>query len=257
MSSLRPIASVHVDIAEFVLLVMEMDTEYRAQWVTDLARCLARRDPTLSEYGAKLLAEAEAYRYASSERGAKNARRRYNQAATQEAQSDATAGPNLQPHAVADNMLQTNATDSTDSTDSTDRNTPPSPNGDVPPKKAGNTYEIPDSLRKHPTFETWWQKWVDHRKQSRHPLTKTEAQIQLEDLSTDPDPIGTLWAAISGGCQRLKRVPPPTPATATAMGPQRTPGIQLPASYIPIDDAAKQAKNECEKRTQEEPMEVI
>ena len=59
------VVSVHVDIVEFlwetekVLRLPEADV---VEWLQDLRKCLATRDPTISEYGAKLLSEVEAFR---------------------------------------------------------------------------------------------------------------------------------------------------------------------------------------------------
>lgn len=59
------VVSVHVDIVEFlwetekVLRLPEADV---VEWLQDLRQCLATRDPTISEYGAKLLSEVEAFR---------------------------------------------------------------------------------------------------------------------------------------------------------------------------------------------------
>lgn len=71
----RPITSVHVDIAEFISEVSDVSMESTenpdkalAAWTRALARCLARRDPSLHPYGAKLLAEVENYRKADSDR---------------------------------------------------------------------------------------------------------------------------------------------------------------------------------------------
>lgn len=71
----RQIASVHVDIARFVLEVSELSAESPqaldkviADWTRGLMRSLARRDPTLSAYGAFLLSETEEYRRAETER---------------------------------------------------------------------------------------------------------------------------------------------------------------------------------------------
>jgi hypothetical protein len=75
----RPIASVHMDIARFVLEVSKISGDsaesterLRGVWVTELMECLAMRDPSLHAYGAHLLTEVEAYRLAETER--KNAR---------------------------------------------------------------------------------------------------------------------------------------------------------------------------------------
>jgi len=59
------VVSVHVDIVEFLWetekVLRKPDPEV-VQWLEDLRKCLATRDPTISEYGAKLLSEVEAFR---------------------------------------------------------------------------------------------------------------------------------------------------------------------------------------------------
>lgn len=67
----RPIASVHVDIAEFLWdteKIMRMDDAYIAEWFRNLRECLATRNPRASEFGAKLLGEAEEFRRFDRER---------------------------------------------------------------------------------------------------------------------------------------------------------------------------------------------
>jgi hypothetical protein len=71
----RPITSVHVDIARFVLEVSEISADSAeslekkiADWTRGLAKCLAMRDPSLHPYGAHLLSEVEQYRIAETER---------------------------------------------------------------------------------------------------------------------------------------------------------------------------------------------
>jgi hypothetical protein len=61
-------ASVHIDIAEFSMTVMELSVEERSDWLLSLVKCLSYADPTLNEYGAKLLNEVETYREAERKR---------------------------------------------------------------------------------------------------------------------------------------------------------------------------------------------
>ena len=61
-------ASVHIDIAEFSMTVMELSVEERSDWLLSLIKCLSYADPTLNEYGAKLLNEVETYREAERKR---------------------------------------------------------------------------------------------------------------------------------------------------------------------------------------------
>ena len=65
---MRKPASVHIDIAEFAMTVMETPLEDRGEWVTSLVKSLSYADPTLNEFGAKLLDEVEAYREAERKR---------------------------------------------------------------------------------------------------------------------------------------------------------------------------------------------
>lgn len=65
---MRKPASVHVDIAEFAMTVMELKESERAEWLLSLVKSLSYADPTLNEYGANLLNEVEAYRKAERER---------------------------------------------------------------------------------------------------------------------------------------------------------------------------------------------
>lgn len=64
----RPISSVHIDIADFLLEVTEIDFSDRAEWVTRLAKCLAKRDPSMHDYGKRLLEEVEEFRRNDKER---------------------------------------------------------------------------------------------------------------------------------------------------------------------------------------------
>lgn len=64
----RPISSVHIDIADFLLEVTEIDFLDRAEWVTRLAKCLAKRDPSMHDYGKRLLEEVEEFRRNDKER---------------------------------------------------------------------------------------------------------------------------------------------------------------------------------------------
>ena len=65
---MRKPASVHIDIAEFAMTVMELKESKRAEWLLSLVKSLSYADPTLNEYGANLLNEVEAYRKAERER---------------------------------------------------------------------------------------------------------------------------------------------------------------------------------------------
>lgn len=70
---LRPISSVHVDIASFLWETEAvLESGCAEQWLRDLRKCLARRDPTFSEYGAHLLNEVEEFREAERQRKSKN-----------------------------------------------------------------------------------------------------------------------------------------------------------------------------------------
>lgn len=70
----RQIASVHLDIARFVLEVSDFSEdssesmEKLGRWTKRLARCLATRNPDQHEYGSFLLAEVEEYRKVDSAR---------------------------------------------------------------------------------------------------------------------------------------------------------------------------------------------
>ena len=68
MSKLRPISSVHVDIARFGYELAQVPDGELAGWVLRLHKCLALRDPSIHEYGAHLLAEVEEFRKAEIER---------------------------------------------------------------------------------------------------------------------------------------------------------------------------------------------
>jgi len=57
-------ASVHIDIAEFAMTVMEISESERSEWLLSLVKCLSYADPSLNLYGAKLLGEVEQYREA-------------------------------------------------------------------------------------------------------------------------------------------------------------------------------------------------
>lgn len=64
----RPISSVHVDIADFLCEVTDLPMEERGAWVTSLAKCLAKRDPSMHVYGARLLHEVAEFRRNDQER---------------------------------------------------------------------------------------------------------------------------------------------------------------------------------------------
>jgi len=59
---MRKPASVHIDIAEFVMTIVEVPESERGDWLMSLAKCLSYANPSLNEYGAKLLGEVEQYR---------------------------------------------------------------------------------------------------------------------------------------------------------------------------------------------------
>lgn len=52
-------ASVHIDIAEFSMTVMEIPATKRGEWLDSFVKCLALNKPNLNSYGAKLLAESQ------------------------------------------------------------------------------------------------------------------------------------------------------------------------------------------------------
>ena len=73
---MRKPASVHIDIAEFAMTVMEIPEEKRSEWLLSFVRCLSLNKRELNEYGATLLDEALEYSKDISEkrREAANAR---------------------------------------------------------------------------------------------------------------------------------------------------------------------------------------
>lgn len=245
MSSGRPVISVHVDIAEFAGIVLAMPECDRAEWVTSLAIALSRRDPAKAsnpdagEYAASLLGEAQNYIETRSTKARQAAHSRHRRGQTQETQDSnhANACSRIDSH---DFILHTAATEQSRTEQSrAEHNTPPSPNGDVSPRKRiPEVYPIPTMLIQIPEFKSWWLKWLDHRKQARHPVTTAEAQLQLEELTTMPDPVACLHYSISGGCQRLRK--PDTKASQHAVRPVAVPN--LPPDYIPLDEAALEAK---------------
>jgi hypothetical protein len=79
----RPIASVHLDIAELMARVSDIVPgpgqslqDARAEWLVTWAKALSYREPSLHPYAAKLLEEAAQYQAEASEkkRQAANAR---------------------------------------------------------------------------------------------------------------------------------------------------------------------------------------
>jgi hypothetical protein len=74
----RPVTAVHVDLARLSYEYSKVSLESaesaeslqraRAAWIDDLVTCLLLRDPSLSAYGAHLLAEVEEYRKAETVR---------------------------------------------------------------------------------------------------------------------------------------------------------------------------------------------
>lgn len=71
MSRIRPISSVHVDIAKFAWIVSRVPQAEKADWLDGLVECLVKRDPDVHEYGADLLQEVEEFRNAEIERKSK------------------------------------------------------------------------------------------------------------------------------------------------------------------------------------------
>lgn len=66
---MRPIASVHIDIARFGFEVNEIrDDAELGLWLRRLIKCLSLRDPSIHEYGSELLEEVEEYRNRDSRR---------------------------------------------------------------------------------------------------------------------------------------------------------------------------------------------
>lgn len=74
-SRLRPIHSVHVDIARFSHEIYQARAKgCLEEWVLSLVECLAVRDPNIHPYGAELLAEVGEYRAAEADRKDKKRR---------------------------------------------------------------------------------------------------------------------------------------------------------------------------------------
>lgn len=68
----RPIASVHLDIARFLIEIQDAQASggdaALGLWTRNLARSLALNDPSISTFGSHLLSEAQRYRDAEKER---------------------------------------------------------------------------------------------------------------------------------------------------------------------------------------------
>lgn len=61
----KPITSVYLDIADFLWTTEDAlanGPEFTAKWLRDLRACLATRDPRKSEFGARLIEQAESFR---------------------------------------------------------------------------------------------------------------------------------------------------------------------------------------------------
>lgn len=69
----KPVTSVYLDIADFLWTtedVLANGPEFTAKWLRDLRACLATRDPRKSEFGARLIEQAESFRDAARQRKA-------------------------------------------------------------------------------------------------------------------------------------------------------------------------------------------
>lgn len=119
----RPIASVYVDIARFVLEVSRISGDsadsterLRGIWLTELMESLGMRDPSMHAYGAYLLQEAETYATEQSEKKRAAAQSRWG---NQDKNAPASNGMHVHPPACT--CTDCNANDATDRSDSTDR----------------------------------------------------------------------------------------------------------------------------------------
>ena len=61
----KDVVWVKLDIAPFCMEVA-LNKGHLEEWTMSLAKCLAQKDPTLNEFGSRLLGEIEAYRHARS-----------------------------------------------------------------------------------------------------------------------------------------------------------------------------------------------
>lgn len=121
----RPIASVHVDIAELLLEVSDIQggDEELGKWLRQLVRCLAKRDPALHEYGGRLLVEAAKYASEVSEQRRQAALTKWEK--INGTAHNAPASGRIQTDAPGSKRVQTDATDRTDQADQADRSVPP------------------------------------------------------------------------------------------------------------------------------------
>lgn len=88
-------ASVHIDIAEFSMIVMEIPATERGEWLLSFAKCLALGKPELNSYGATLLAEAIEFSNEISKKRTEAANARWHK------KPDATVCKPMQTHAPA------------------------------------------------------------------------------------------------------------------------------------------------------------
>lgn len=103
------ITAVHVDIAQFVLEVGQVPDGELGGWTARLARCLAYRDPSIHEFGARLLAEAEEYMAEISERQRRRAVRRWHPEAAETMPDDANRCHGMPDDAAACRTMPTDA----------------------------------------------------------------------------------------------------------------------------------------------------
>jgi hypothetical protein len=134
----RPIASVHMDIAEFVTEVGEIrgDAEL-GRWTRKLAKCLGRRDQSLHEFGARLLSDAIRFQAEASEKKRQAAYARWGNPEKKSDKSDAAHSSALQRTASHGSADANDATEQTEQTEQSraDRENPPlAPQGGEPPK---------------------------------------------------------------------------------------------------------------------------
>jgi hypothetical protein len=180
-----PIASVYVDIAEFLAETMDVIQENPEEsdralgaWTRRLAKALARRDPSIHPYAAKLLEDAAKFMASKSEKNKAAADERW-----RKEREKANASNGMHAHADAYERNANNAKERSGRSDQEDhRETPPLPPRGRSREKMASAFQLPDHLQTQPRFVEAWNGYLEMRKKIRKPATDLAMTRIIERL---------------------------------------------------------------------------
>jgi len=204
MRPIRPIVSVHIDIAILLWETSKHQSDADlAKWTRDLVECLVMRDPNKSEFGAKLLSEATEFRAKEANRKKKTS---YLNGFEGNADSEENQGNPRNPTENQGNPRNPPTDRQTDS--KKERNTPVVPSEGTPQNRKPQKWnpeqtELPEKLLAIPGFHEAWIDWCKTRSERRKPITETTAKHHIQQLCEFADPISAIRKSILNGYQGL------------------------------------------------------